>query len=114
MVVVTNSSHRPIRNAAAEIQVFGGISPGEKFADVVGRMEEVRIASGATDEILAQVVNSSQLELLYAGDKAAFAWPFDVATYPRAEFTIRFKDDNELDWEVSPDLPLTKLTSRDW
>lgn len=36
------------------------------------------------------------------GDKVAFAWSFDVTTYPTAEFTVRFADDQELDWEVGP------------
>jgi hypothetical protein len=58
VVVVTNWLNRPIRNVAAKIRVFDGISPGKKLADVVGRMEEVHIASGATDKVLAQVVPS--------------------------------------------------------
>jgi len=114
IVVVTNSSPRPIRNVAAELEVFGGISPGKKLADVVGMMEKAQIASGASVLVFARMVRSGHLELLYPGDKAAFAWSFDVATYPNAEFIVRFTDDQELDWEVGPDLRLTKLTNRDW
>jgi hypothetical protein len=114
MVVVANGSTRPVRNVAAKIKVSGGISPGERIADVVGMMENVQIASGRTDEVFAQLARRSQLDLLYAGDKAAFAWSYDVGAYPSAEFTVRFTDDQELDWEVGPDLRLTRLTSRDW
>lgn len=39
MLVVTNTSDRPIRNLAAEINVLGSVSPGKKLADVVGRIE---------------------------------------------------------------------------
>jgi hypothetical protein len=114
MLVVTNSSNRPIRNVAAKIRVSGEISPGEKLADVVGMMEKIQIASGVRDEVLGRVVRSSQLALLYAGDVAAFAWSLDEATYPKADFIVRFRDENELDWEVGPDLRLARMTSRDW
>ena len=114
MVVVANQSSRPIRNIASKVQVFGGVSPREKFADVVGTMEQVSIASHRTAEVFALLQHSYQLGLLYAGDKAAFAWSFDVATHPKAEFTVRFTDDMEVHWEVGPDARLAKLGDRDW
>jgi hypothetical protein len=30
------------------------------------------------------------------------------------EFTVRFADDQDLNWEVGPDLRLKKLPARDW
>jgi hypothetical protein len=47
------------------------------------------------------------------GDSAAFGWSFDTGTYPKAAFTIRFADDQELDWEVGPDLRPRKHPIRD-
>jgi len=114
MLVVTNASSRPIRNLAAQIEVFGGISPGEKLADVVGRIEQMHLGSTATDDAFVQVARRSRQELLDAGENAAFAWSFDVETYPRVEFTIRFTDDHELEWQVGPDLRPRKSPIRDW
>ena len=48
------------------------------------------------------------------GDPAAFAWSFDVETYPRVEFTTRFIDDHELEWEVGPDLRPRRAPIRNW
>ncbi len=60
------------------------------------------------------VARSGRRELPSAGDNAAFAWSFDTETYPKAAFTIRFADDQELDWEVGPDLRPGKHPIRDW
>lgn len=38
----------------------------------------------------------------------------DTETYPKAEFTVRFADDQDLNWEVGPDLRPRKHTVRDW
>ena len=114
VLVVTNASNRPIRNLAAQIEVFGEISPGKKLADMVGRIEQVHIGSTATDDVFVQVARGGRQELLDAGENAAFAWSFDVETYPRVGFTIRFADDHELEWEVSPDLRPRKSPVRDW
>jgi hypothetical protein len=56
---------------------------------------------------------SGRRELLDAGDNAAFAWSFDTETYPKAAFTIRFAETQELDWEVGPDLRPRKHPIRD-
>jgi hypothetical protein len=48
------------------------------------------------------------------GDNAVFAWSFDIETYPKMAFTIRFADDQELDWEVGPDLRPRKHPIGDW
>ncbi len=114
MLVVTNVSNRPIRNLAAQIEVFGGVSPGTKLADVVGRIEQMHLGSTATTDAFVPVARSSRQELLDARENAAFAWAFDVETYPRVEFTIRFTDDQELEWEVGPDLRPRKPPARDW
>ena len=114
MLVVTNQSNRPIRNLAAQIEVFGGISPGKKLADVVGRIEQVHIGSIATDNVFVKVARSSRQGMLDVGENTAFAWSFDVETYPRVEFTIRFTDDHDLEWQVGPDLRPRKPPVRDW
>jgi hypothetical protein len=114
MLVVTNMSTRPIRNLAAQIEVFGGISPAKKLADVVGKIEQAHIGSTATNEVFVQVARSNRQELLDANENAAFAWSFDIETYPRVEFTIRFTDDQKLEWEVGPDLRPRGAPTRDW
>jgi hypothetical protein len=114
MLVVTNASSRPTRNLAAQIDVLGNISPGKKPADVVGRIEQMHLGSTATADAFALVTRSSRQELLDAGENAAFARSFDVETYPRVEFTIRFTDDHELEWEVGPDLCPRRAPIRDW
>jgi hypothetical protein len=114
MLVVTNASHRPIRNLAAEINVRGSVSPGRKAADVVGRIESAAQRGPAIPEIFTPPAHSSRQALLIAGEDAAFARSFDVETFPSVEFTVRFADDQDLNWEVSPDLRLKKLPARDW
>jgi hypothetical protein len=67
-------------------------------------MHTMHCGSTATADAFVPVARSGRRELLDAGDNAAFAWSFDTETYPKAAFTIRFADDQELDWEVGPDL----------
>ncbi len=127
MLVVTNDSNRPIRNLAAQIEVFGEKSPGKKLADVVGRIEEMHMGSGAgygagdygyaggipRTEMFAPAAHSGRRDLLDAGETGAFAWSFDVDDYPNTAYTIRFADDQELEWEIGPDLR-PRATYRDW
>ena len=61
----------------------------------------------------ALVARSGRRELPDAGDNAAFAWLFDTETHPKAAFTIRFADDQELDWEVGPGLRPRRHPIRD-
>jgi hypothetical protein len=68
--------------------VFGGTSPGKKLADVVGKIEQGHLGSTATVDMFVRVTPSSRQDLLDSGENAAFAWSFDVETYPKAEFTI--------------------------
>ena len=114
MLVVTNTSTRPIRNLAAQIEVADATSPGPKLADVTGRIEPVHLGSTATADTFVPVARTGRQELLDAGDNAAFAWSLDTETYPKAQFTIRFADDQEVDWEVGPDLRPRKHPIRDW
>lgn len=114
MLVVTNDSARPIRNLAAQINVLGSVSPGTKLADVVGRIEPAHLGSPATVETFVLAARSSRKDLLDAGENAAFVWSFDTATFPQVEFTVRFADDQELNWEVGPDLRPRKQPNRDW
>ena len=69
--------------------------------------------STATADAFVPVARSGRRELLDAADNAAFAWSFDTETYPKAAFTIRSADDQELDWEVGPDLRPRKHPIRD-
>lgn len=114
MLVVTNTSTRPIRNLAALIEVTGAPSPGSKLADVTGRIEPVHLGSTATADTFVPVARATRHELLGAGDNAASAWSFGTETYPQAQFTIRFADDQGVDWEVGPDLRPRKHPIRDW
>jgi hypothetical protein len=114
MLIVTNASARPVRNLAAEINVLGSVSPGRKPADVVGRIESAAQRGPAIPETFALAAHSSRQDLLNAGEDAAFAWSLDVETFPSVEFTVRFADDENLNWEVGPDLRLKKVPARDW
>lgn len=112
MLVVTNASNRPIRNVAAAIEVDGLF--GGRLANVVGTLRSEYTASGATDDSFTPATSvGSELELLQAGDNAAFVWSdIAVAMYPKAKFTVRFNDDAEIAWEVGPDLRPTDLDNR--
>ena len=114
MLVVTNASARPIRNLAAEINVLGSASPGRKPADVVGRIDPAAQRGPAIPETFTEAARSSRQALLNAGEDAAFAWSLDAEAFPAVEFTVRFADDQDLNWEVGPDLRLKKLPARDW
>ena len=76
-------------------------------------MHTMHCGSTATADAFVPVARSGRRELLDAGDNAAFAWSFDTETYPKAAFTIRFADDQELDWEVGPDLRPRRQPIRD-
>jgi hypothetical protein len=67
-------------------------------------MHTMHCGSTATADTFVPVARSGRRELLDAGDNAAFAWSFDTETYPNAAFTIRFADDQELNWEAGPGL----------
>jgi hypothetical protein len=65
-------------------------------------MHTMHCGSTAAADAFVPVARSGRRELLDAGDNAAFAWSFDTETYPKAAFTIRFADYQELDWESVP------------
>jgi hypothetical protein len=114
MLVVVNESNRPIRNLAAQIEVIGPISPGTKRADVVGRIEQAHLSPTPTADVFVPMARSDRWDLLDAGENAAFVWSFDVETCPKVEFTIRFADDQEREWQVGPDLRPRRSLLRDW
>jgi hypothetical protein len=114
MLIVTNTSARPIRNLAAEANVPGSASPGRKPADVVGRIDPAAQRGPAIPETFTLGARSSRQALLNAGEDAAFAWSLDTEAFPAVEFTVRFADDQDRNWEVGPDLRLKKLPARDW
>jgi hypothetical protein len=72
---------------------------------VTGRIESVHLGSTATADTFVPVARAGRQELLDAGDNTALAWSLDTETYPKAQFTIRFADDQEIDWEVGPRPP---------
>lgn len=76
-------------------------------------MHTMHCGSTATADAFVPVARSGRRELLDAGDNAAFAWSFGTGTYPKAAFTIRFADDQELDWEVGPGLRPRRHPIRD-
>ena len=111
MLVVTNASDRPIRNVSAAIDVKGHVG---LLANIVRMLGPPSAAPGAADGLLtpaAALVGG--LELLQAGDRAAFLWSrISAATDPKAKFTVRFDDDAEISWEIGPDLRLTDIRDR--
>jgi hypothetical protein len=76
-------------------------------------MHTMHRGSTATADAFVPVARSGRRELLDAGDNAAFAWSSGTQTYPNAAFTIRFADDQELDWEAGPGLRPRKHPIRD-
>jgi hypothetical protein len=75
-----------------------GAGPG------TGRIEPVHLGSTLTAGTFVPVARPGPPEPVDAGDNAAFPWSLDTETYPKTQFTIRFADDQEIDWEVGPDL----------
>ena len=74
----------------------------------------MHLGSNATADTLVPTARTGCQELLDAGDNAAFAWSVDTETCPEAQFTIRFADDREVNWEVGPDRRPRKQPIRDW
>ncbi len=110
---MTSTSTRLIRNLAAQIEVSGATSP-PKLADVTGWIEQMNLGSTATADTFVPVARTGRQELLDAGVHAAFAWSLNTGMYPKAQFIIRFADDQDVGWEVGPDLRPRKHPIRDW
>ena len=94
--------------------IAGEAATEPKLADVTGRIEQMHLGSTAIADTFLPAARTGRQELLDAGDNAAFAWSLDTETYPKAQCTIRFAEDQEVDWEVVPDLRPRKHPIRDW
>jgi hypothetical protein len=114
--VVSNNSHRPIREVACKIEAIhhDGTTRHNKLADVYGIVETVALGPGARTETFVLEAHASTKPVLRAGTKAWFAWSFTAADYPSLLSWVRFTDDAGLHWEVTTDLHLEKLSKRDW
>ena len=115
MLVVTNGSKRPVRDVVARIEAIpvGTTTWHDKFADNTGDVIAGEIASAAKVDTFKPGDHGSKIAVLRAGQRAGFVWNFTVARYPSPRFTLRFADDNEVDWEIDNDLRLVKLNSRE-
>jgi hypothetical protein len=74
----------------------------------------VHLGSTATADTFVPAARTGRQEPLDTGDNAAFAWPVDTETCPGVQFTIRFTDDRQVNWEVGPNLRPRKHPIRDW
>ena len=81
---------------------------------MTGWIEQMNLGSTATADTFVPVARTGCQELLDAGVHAAFAWSLDTGMYPKAQFIIRFADDQDVGWEVGPDLHPRKHPIRDW
>lgn len=63
---------------------------------------------------VAGIVGGSTPVVSFGDPLRAEVATLDTETYPKAEFTVRFADDQDLNWEVGPDLRPRKHTVRDW
>jgi hypothetical protein len=124
MAVVSNESPRPIRNVACRIQQTP--KDGMSLAPVAGRMgtrpptqdeaDISRITTGQPAELIEElmdVTKDSKVRFVRASGQAGFIFPYSVASHPDARITVRFADDAGLNWQIDPDLRLTRLDSRD-
>jgi hypothetical protein len=96
---VTNGSRRPIRNAACRIEPEPGDSLQE--AKRVGIIAEPGMSEG------------THIPFIRVGATGVFAFAVEVAEHLKPRMTARFTDDVGLHWQISPDLELKKLGSRD-
>jgi hypothetical protein len=115
-IIVSNNSHRPIREVACSIEAIhcDGTTRHNKLADVYGMAEALALGPGAQAETFVVEAHASTKPVLRAGTRAWFAWNFPAADYPRLLSWVRFTDDAGLHWEITTDLHLKKLPKRDW
>jgi hypothetical protein len=115
MALVGNESHRPVKNAVACIRSSPLDAPQPAY--MVGRMIKhlpmpLSPPSLSQDWLVDQAQNS-RVNLLWAGETAAFVFPNEISKHPGI-MTLRFTDDAGLHWEIDPDLHLEKLAERNW
>jgi hypothetical protein len=115
-IIVTNGSRRPIREVAAKIQAIEADETirREKLADIYGEMAPVGIGPSVQVDTFVLRARAGIMPVLRTGQKAGFGWDFTVVQYPRFLVWVRFTDDAGLHWEISTDLHLEKLATRNW
>jgi hypothetical protein len=79
-----------------------------------GRIEQMYPGSTATAETFVLVARTGCQEPLDAGATRRSPGRSTPEIHPKARFTIRSADDQEVDWEAGPDLCLRKHPIRDW
>lgn len=105
MIVVTNSSKRPVRWVTAKNTPFeeNEIPPPTNhpvLADAWGVMETYALGSTAQAQAFVLKERSSTIPALRAGQAAAFVSGFATARYPYLVSWVRFTDDAGVDWEI--------------
>lgn len=114
MLVVVNSSKRPIQDVTCKLsrsETDGEPEPS-RLADSSG---ELRPYPPGRQEDTFLVTGESGVPLIRAGTKGGFIWSFaDSPGSKWLQFWVRFTDDAGLHWEIDNLLHLEKLAQRDW
>jgi hypothetical protein len=108
MIVVGNSSSRPIRNVICRIKPESNQSYDLATQRVAGPKKITDYSLIWTD-----VREADRVPLIPAMSKFVFEFPITFEGYPNALVKVRFTDDAGLDWEIDDNLHLTKLDPRD-
>jgi hypothetical protein len=110
MTRIANEWHRPIRNVACRMLP----APGDimRVPALVGRSAATTGLAGHMN-VLDPIPGQTTVDLVRAGQAAAFVFIYEITDYPDATVTVRFTDDAGLHWQIDPDLHLHKLDNRD-
>jgi hypothetical protein len=120
MAVVSNESHRSIRNVKCrwgvplddDVLEIVGPSPYSSFAVVVGRLPQPE--PGAQREELGLLEGTDHARLIRAGQRYGFVFEISIQRiFINDGIWARFTDDAGLHWQIDPDLHLDKLDARD-
>jgi hypothetical protein len=122
MAEVFNGSKRPIRAVTAMAVEEGKLPRPDPVLVAPDRYGVVmtyglgpNFGEGTTKaDHIAWVDHGPVNHLLTAGDKTTFVWSLGPEDQRRLPIAARFTDDAGLFWELTPDLRLKKLTSREW
>ena|SRR5580658_948370 len=129
MLVVTNSSKRPVRSVSCKLSAIGGDDSVDRLehASAYGVMAlwaanpeaYVRVTSLGMDinpgaDFFVFVEHASTMPVLKAGQKGTFMWGLAYTQNSSLRWLVRFTDDAGLHWEIDTDLHLKKLAKRDW
>lgn len=113
MGVVTNGSHRPIRDVVCRIQPHP--AQGFEFSGVaVGRLAKFPVASNVTMPVFVSPKLGDRAALIRSSEKYGVKSEIPVTGHEVTRMIVRFTDDAGINWEIDADLHLAKLPSRDW